>query len=103
MQLPFSVRERRCALFESTDGGATWTQQDTVGAACDLCSGVAALEKLSVDYRVVSDPKSWVLADYGIDAVPIASLIDTSERYREHRPDLHYIGQSAVAIEGSIE
>ncbi len=44
--------------------------------------GVAALERIPVDYPVVSDPRSWILAEYGIDGVPTAFLIDRRGRIR---------------------
>ncbi|MEJ2130390.1 MAG: TlpA disulfide reductase family protein [Gammaproteobacteria bacterium] len=40
--------------------------------------GAAALARIPVDYPVVSDMDSRILADYGIDGVPTAFLIDRS-------------------------
>lgn len=53
--------------------------------------GLAALGAHPVDYPVVSDPASDILADYGIDGVPTAFLIDRRGQIRHtvrgFRPD----------------
>ena len=43
---------------------------------------VDTLARIAVDYPVVSDPESWILAEYGIDGVPTAFLIDRRGQIR---------------------
>lgn len=53
-----------------------------VDVDADAHDGLAALERAPVDYPMVSDVNSTILADYGIEGLPTAFLIDRQGRIR---------------------